>query len=60
MSQNKVKPGLYERTLSVFRRIGPGLITVAIDDDPPGVATYSPAGARFGFSSLWTALITYP
>lgn len=40
--------------------LGPGLITGAADDDPSGVATYSVAGARFGTSLLWTALLTWP
>ena len=40
--------------------LGPGLITGASDDDPSGVATYSQAGAGFGLSTLWTALITFP
>ena len=40
--------------------MGPGIVTGASDDDPSGIATYSQAGAAFGFSFLWTALITYP
>lgn len=40
--------------------LGPGLITGASDDDPSGIATYSQAGAQFGFQTLWTALITFP
>lgn len=44
----------------VLRALGPGLITGASDDDPSGIATYSQAGAGFGFSTLWTALITFP
>lgn len=40
--------------------LGPGLITGASDDDPSGIATYSQAGAAFGFAPLWTALITFP
>lgn len=40
--------------------MGPGLITGASDDDPSGIATYSQAGAQYGFSTLWTALITFP
>jgi NRAMP (natural resistance-associated macrophage protein)-like metal ion transporter len=40
--------------------LGPGLITGAADDDPSGIATYSQAGAQFGFSMLWTVLFTYP
>lgn len=41
-------------------KLGPGLITGAADDDPSGIATYSQAGAQFGFGLLWTVLITYP
>ncbi|HME38071.1 MAG TPA: Nramp family divalent metal transporter [Steroidobacteraceae bacterium] len=40
--------------------LGPGLITGAADDDPSGIATYSQAGAQFGYSMLWTVLFTYP
>ena len=39
--------------------LGPGLITGASDDDPSGIATYSQAGAGFGFATLWTALLTF-
>src|SRR5438552_7380056 len=42
------------------KQLGPGLITGAADDDPSGIATYSQAGAQFGFSMLWTVLFTYP
>ncbi len=40
--------------------LGPGLITGAADDDPSGIATYSQAGAKFGFQLGWTLLLTYP
>jgi len=43
-----------------FKILGPGLVTGASDDDPSGIATYSQAGARFGLTTLWTALITFP
>lgn len=43
-----------------WKKLGPGLITGASDDDPSGIATYSQAGASFGLLTLWTALITYP
>jgi Mn2+/Fe2+ NRAMP family transporter len=46
--------------LSWFRRLGPGLITGAADDDPSGIATYSQAGAQFGVNMLWTVVLTYP
>ncbi len=42
------------------QHLGPGLITGAADDDPSGIATYSQAGAQFGFNMLWTVIITYP
>lgn len=45
---------------SWYKKLGPGLITGAADDDPSGIATYSQAGAQFGFSMLWTVLFTYP
>src|SRR5215469_10202066 len=40
--------------------LGPGLITGASDDDPSGIATYSQAGAQFGYMLGWTLLLTYP
>lgn len=43
-----------------WKLLGPGLITGASDDDPSGIATYSQAGASFGLSTLWTALIAFP
>ncbi len=45
---------------SWLKKLGPGLITGAADDDPSGIATYSQAGAQFGFNMLWTVLFTYP
>ena len=46
--------------VSWLEKLGPGLITGAADDDPSGIATYSQAGAQFGFNILWTVLLTYP
>ena len=40
--------------------LGPGLITGASDDDPSGIATYSQAGAQFGFDLGWTLLFSWP
>ena len=42
------------------RRLGPGLITGAADDDPSGIATYSQAGAAYGFGQLWTIILCLP
>jgi NRAMP (natural resistance-associated macrophage protein)-like metal ion transporter len=44
----------------LLSKLGPGLITGAADDDPSGIATYSQAGAQFGFNLLWTMLLAYP
>jgi len=43
-----------------WHKLGPGLITGAADDDPSGIATYSQAGAQFGYGVGWTLLFTYP
>jgi NRAMP (natural resistance-associated macrophage protein)-like metal ion transporter len=43
-----------------FGLLGPGLVTGAADDDPSGIATYSQVGAMFGFSMLWTMVLSYP
>src|ERR1700712_1483202 len=40
--------------------LGPGLIPGASDDDPSGIATYSQAGAQFGYNLGWTLLFTWP
>jgi NRAMP (natural resistance-associated macrophage protein)-like metal ion transporter len=45
---------------SMLRRLGPGLITGAADDDPSGIATYSQVGAQFGFGLAWTMLFSLP
>jgi NRAMP (natural resistance-associated macrophage protein)-like metal ion transporter len=45
---------------ALFKRLGPGIITGAADDDPSGIATYSQAGAQAGFGLLWTVVITWP
>jgi NRAMP (natural resistance-associated macrophage protein)-like metal ion transporter len=43
-----------------LRAMGPGLVTGASDDDPSGIATYAQAGAKYGLSFLWAALVTLP
>ncbi|HWO01249.1 MAG TPA: Nramp family divalent metal transporter [Blastocatellia bacterium] len=48
------------RVRRFFAELGPGLITGAADDDPSGIATYSVAGAAFGFAQLWTVFFTIP
>ncbi len=56
MSELKREPA----SVSWFRRLGPGLITGAADDDPGGIATHSQVGAQFGVQMLWTVALTYP
>jgi NRAMP (natural resistance-associated macrophage protein)-like metal ion transporter len=45
---------------ALLRVFGPGLVTGAADDDPSGIATYSQAGAQFGYGLLWTVFLTTP
>lgn len=45
---------------NLLKRIGPGFITGAADDDPAGIATYSQSGAQFGYRELWTAPFSLP
>ena len=49
-----------DKLKSFVRELGPGLVTGAADDDPSGIATYSLAGAAFGYHLLWTAIVTLP
>jgi NRAMP (natural resistance-associated macrophage protein)-like metal ion transporter len=44
----------------LLKKLGPGLITGAADDDPSGIATYSQAGAQYGYGLLWSVLFTTP
>jgi NRAMP (natural resistance-associated macrophage protein)-like metal ion transporter len=59
-SKNSAKPTTDDVEDSWLAKLGPGLITGAADDDPSGIATYSQAGAQFGFNMLWSVLLTYP
>ena len=52
--------GNWSKKLKFLKKLGPGVITGASDDDPSGIATYSIAGAAAGYATLWTALITFP
>jgi len=58
LTTRKIK--ISSRLFRFFKILGPGLITGASDDDPSGIATYSQAGAAYGLSTLWSALITFP
>ena len=46
--------------MRALRILGPGFITGASDDDPSGIGTYLIAGASLGYTTLWTALMTFP
>ncbi len=49
-----------QRGKEYWDNLGPGLTTGASDDDPSGIATYSQAGAQYGFELLWMAPFTFP
>lgn len=59
---SKVLPAsaMVKKTRWYWHLLGPGLTTGASDDDPSGIATYSQAGAQFGFAYLWLAPATLP
>lgn len=59
MATNPVRDAR-ETEHGLLESLGPGLITGAADDDPSGIATYSQVGAQFGFSLLWTMILTLP
>src|SRR5947209_644651 len=48
------------RHVPLLKKLGPGLITGAADDDPSGIATYSQAGAQYGYGLLWSSVFTLP
>jgi NRAMP (natural resistance-associated macrophage protein)-like metal ion transporter len=54
------KPKHRSARSGLLQRLGPGLITGASDDDPSGIATYSQAGAAFGYGLLWTMVLSLP
>ena len=43
-----------------FKKLGPGFVTDSADDDPSGIATYSIAGARYGYKLAWLAVFLWP
>ena len=48
------------RLPSFIRKVGPGIVTGAADDDPSGIVTYTQAGAQFGTHILWTVFLSLP
>lgn len=55
-----VDPAPSRPAVGLLRKLGPGLVTGAADDDPSGIATYSQVGAAFGYSLAWTMLFSFP
>jgi len=60
VSSTIVNHGTVRKAKAYWRSLGPGLTTGAADDDPSGIATYSQAGATYGFNFLWLATFTFP
>lgn len=56
LSQNKQ----LKKVERYWESLGPGFTTGAADDDPSGIATYSQAGAKYGFNLLWLAPLSFP
>src|SRR5438876_6949818 len=52
----KRPPGWQRRVAQFLAILGPGIITANVDNDAGGIATYSQAGADFGYSMLWTLI----
>jgi NRAMP (natural resistance-associated macrophage protein)-like metal ion transporter len=50
----------YSKFGRTVRVLGPGVVTGAADDDPSGIATYSQAGAVYGYGLLWLFPIMFP
>ncbi|MGH8851070.1 MAG: NRAMP family divalent metal transporter [Casimicrobiaceae bacterium] len=59
-SKSRNRRALRSKPHRWWRDLGPGVITGAADDDPSGIATYSEAGAQFGFQLGWTVVLTFP
>jgi NRAMP (natural resistance-associated macrophage protein)-like metal ion transporter len=57
MNRHKLRP---TRLRSFWKALGPGLISGASDDDPSAITTFSQAGARYGLSTLWVAILAFP
>src|SRR5438094_8668320 len=48
--------GWRSRLVLMLAVVGAGFITANVDNDAGGIATYSVAGAQFGYSLLWTMI----
>lgn len=54
------KESMLKKGGEYMKKLGPGLVTGAADDDPSGIATYSQTGAQYGTSLLWLSVWTFP
>ena len=57
MKQKFMRPIWLKKILTLFAILGPGLITASADNDAPGIATYSVAGSKYGYSLLWLIVV---
>lgn len=57
---SSIEPAAIRAPPSFLRKLGPGLITGAADDDPSGIATYSQVGAQYGYALAWTMVFALP
>ena len=48
-----MKRNLWRRVLLLAGVLGPGFVTASAGNDVGGIATYSAAGAQFGYSIIW-------
>ena len=55
-ARESTRPGFWRRIGIFLAIVGPGIITANVDNDAGGIATYSIAGAHFGYSLLWTMI----
>ncbi len=60
LSRKFSNDAVVRKTKDYWHNLGPGLTTGASDDDPSGIATYSQAGAQYGFGLLWLSIFTFP
>lgn len=57
LNLQRPKPtGFIKNLMIFFAVLGPGIITANVDNDAGGIATYSVAGAHFGYDLLWSTI----
>ena len=54
------KESIIQGSKNYIKKLGPGIITGAADDDPSGITTYSQTGAQYGTSMIWMAAWVFP